>query len=509
MRAKKLCALFLALAMALSLCACWEEEEKTDDFWNEELPLEEEPPKQATRISTFALPYLSNQTLDPITCADGIQQTVGALLYEGLFELDETFCAQNVLCRDYAYDAEKHTYTFYLRENVTFSDGSLLSVTDVLAAYRRAAESERYAARFENVASMHIASGALVVALNKDNSAFPSLLDIPIVKSGSEKSLVPLGTGPYLFLTDNEGACLVRNDDWWRSGALPLERIALVPARDNSIGSSLFSSYDTHLLVSDLTATGSDGSFGSVDLFDADSAVMLYLGFNTRHAPLKSSALRRAMSAAFDRDAIASTLLSGHARAAQFPISQCAALYPDGLSTPAVSYEQALSDERVTDAHPKELTLLVNEESSFRRTVAEHLCRQLSVGALTVTLRAEPWENYLKALESGDFDLYLGEARLTADWNAAALIGTGGKLNYGGYADEKMDRLLSAFLADENESTAQAYFRYFADCAPIAPICFKSISTQIPAGLAEGLTPTAQNPFYGFEHWTFHLDAQP
>ena len=509
MRRKRLCALLLALAMALSLCACWEEEEKTDDFWNEDVPLEEETPQHTTRISTFALPYLSNQTLDPITCADGIQQTVGALLYEGLFALDEAFSVQNVLCRDYTYDAERRTYTFYLRENVTFSDGSLLSVTDVLSAYRRAAVSERYAARFADVSSMHIVNGALVVTLSRENSAFPALLDIPIVKSGSEKNPVPLGTGPYLFLTDNEGACLARSGDWWRSDTLPLERIALVPARDNSTASCLFSSYDTHLLVSDLTATGSDGSLGSVDVFDADSATMLYLGFNTRRTPLSSSALRCAMSAAFDRAAIASTLLSGHARAAQFPISPRSALYPDGLGTSAVSYAQALSDAQITDARPRELTLLVNEESSFKRSVAEYLCRQLSVGVLKVTLRTAAWEDYSAALQSGNFDLYLGETRLTADWNAAPLIGTAGALNYGGYADAETDRLLAAFLADETSATAQAYLRHFSANAPIAPICFKSVSTQIPAGLADGLTPTAQNPFYGFEHWTFHLDTQP
>lgn len=509
MRAKKLCALLLALAMSASLCACWKEDEKTDDFWNEDVPLEDEVTPQTTHISAFALPYLSNQTLDPVTCVDGIQQTVGALLYEGLFALDETFAVQNILCRDYTYDAEKRTYTFSLRENVTFSDGSLLSVTDVLSSYRRAAVSDRYAARFADVLSMHVANGALVITLAKENSAFPALLDIPVVKSGSEKNLVPLGTGPYLFLTDNEGACLAQNGEWWRSEILPLERIALIPTRDNSTASYLFSSYDTHLLVSDLTATGSNGSFGESDIFDADSTTMLYLGFNARRAPLGSSALRCAMSAAFDRDAIVSTLLSGHARAVQFPISQCAALYPDGLNVSAASYTQVLSDERITEAHPVELTLLVNEEGSFKCSVAEYLCRQLSVGALTVTLRAVPWGDYLDALQTGDFDLYLGEARLTADWNAAPLIGTAGSLNYGGYTDIEMDRLLTAFLADENESTAQTYFRYFASRAPIAPICFKSVSTQIPTGLAEGLTPTAHNPFYGFDHWTFHLDAQP
>ena len=509
MRGKKIFALFLALAMALSLCGCMEEEEKTDEFWYEDIPLEEEPPQQTVRISSFALPYLSNQTLDPVTCIDGIQQTVGALLYEGLFALDESFCVQNVLCRDYSFDAEKHTYTFTLRDDVTFSDGSPLSAADVLAVYHRAAASDRYAARFRNVAAMHIVNGALAVTLYRDNSAFPALLDIPIVKSGSEKNLIPLGTGPYVFLTDNEGACLVRNGDWWRSAVPPLERIALVSARDNSTAFYLFSSFDTHLLVSDLTAANSAGSFGETDVFDADSAVMLYLGFNTRQSPLDSRAVRCAMSAAFDREGIVTTLLSDHARAARFPISPRSPLYPDDLVPPAASYAQALSDAHVTDEHPAELTLLVNEEDSFRRTIAEYLCRRLSAGALTVTLRSVPWEDYTAALKDGDFDLYLAETRLTADWNAVSLIGTAGRLNYGGFSDAETDRLLTAFVADENEMTAQAYLRHFAENAPIAPICFKLISAQLPAGLADGVTPTAQNPFYGFEHWTFHLDTQP
>ena len=37
----------------------------------------------------LALPYYPELSLDPITCPDGVQQTVAALLCEGLFELDE------------------------------------------------------------------------------------------------------------------------------------------------------------------------------------------------------------------------------------------------------------------------------------------------------------------------------------------------------------------------------------------------------------------------------------
>ena len=54
----------------------------------------------------------------------------------------------------------------------------------------------------------------------------------PIVKSGSEKNTVPLGTGPYLFVTDSDGACLKQNPDWRSDGTLPFERIDLRAVKD-------------------------------------------------------------------------------------------------------------------------------------------------------------------------------------------------------------------------------------------------------------------------------------
>ena len=42
-------------------------------------------------------------------------------------------------------------------------------------------------------------------------------------------------------------------------------------------------------------------------------------------------------------------------------------------------------------------------------------------------------DDYVAALEKGDFDLYLAEVRLTADFDLTALITAGGSLTYGGY----------------------------------------------------------------------------
>jgi len=217
-----------ALTLALSLSGCWSgdvSDDSSGDFWEETPPVEADTSSTLTPITSFALPYLQGVTLDPITCPDGMQQTLGALLYEGLFVLDESFAPQNVLCSRYEHNDDCTSYTFYLRDGVSFSDGSILTASDVLATLRRAQESERYSARFANVASMRASNGALIVNLTRADSAFPALFDIPIVKSGSEKNTVPLGTGPYLFVTADDGVKLLRAGALDEIRAVLLERV--------------------------------------------------------------------------------------------------------------------------------------------------------------------------------------------------------------------------------------------------------------------------------------------
>ena len=509
---RRISLLFCALALLLSLSGCWssDEAEEEKDFWETPSPDEtqEGTDNSLTPITAFALPYLQNVTLDPITCPDGMQQTVGALLYEGLFALDESFTPQNVLCSRYEHNDDCTSFTFYLREDARFSDGSALTASDVLATLRRAQESARYGARFASVASMRASNGALVVTLTRGNSAFPALLDIPIVRAGSEKNSVPLGTGPYLFVTDGSGACLKRSGEWWQKASLPLERIELREVKDDDTASYLFSSREVHLRAADLTGGAGDLRSANTTITDYASANMIYLGFNTQRALLSDADLRAAIAGAIDRDTVAAGYLAGHAEAARFPLSPRASLYPEELATTLASPElsAALEAAGVTADRPRSLTILVSESDSFKVSIADYLSRTLSTDGLTVTVRALPWSDYLAALQGGNFDLYLGEVRLTADWNITSLVGTGGALNYGRYADESCNTLLAAFLANETAQTANALCRYLGQNAPIAPIAFKTASVLTPEGLIDGLTPTVSSPFYGLEGWTVHFD---
>ena len=485
---RRLSALLCALTLALSLSGCWSgdvSDDSSGDFWEETPPVEADTSSTLTPITSFALPYLQGVTLDPITCPDGMQQTLGALLYEGLFVLDESFAPQNVLCSRYEHNDDCTSYTFYLRDGVSFSDGSSLTASDVLATLRRAQESERYSARFANVASMRASNGALIVNLTRADSAFPALFDIPIVKSGSEKNTVPLGTGPYLFVTDSDGACLKQNPDWRSDGTLPFERIELRAVKDADTASYLFSSREVHLLSADLTSSTGDLRSADTALTDYATAHMIYLG-----ATIKTG------------------YLAGHAEAARFPLSPHSSLYPTEMASTLASPDlaAALESAGVTESRPRTVTILVSESDSFKVSIADYLSRTLSTDVLTVSVRSLPWSDYLTALQNGNFDLYLGEVRLTANWDISSLARTGGALNYGRYADEQCNTLLDAFSLNETDQTARALYRYLAQSAPIAPIAFKTASVLTPSGLIDGLNPTVSSPFYGIEGWTVHFD---
>lgn len=241
---------------------------------------------------------------------------------------------------------------------------------------------------------------------------------------------------------------------------------------------------------------------------DVPTAAMQYLGFNLSRTPLNDAAVRRAMSGVIDRGTLVSSLLSGHGTAAQLPIAPQDADYPKTYEyrTTAEEYAAALETAGVTAARPRSLTLLVNEENAFKRAVAESLCAQLTTAALTVTVRELPWEDYVAALQGGDFDLYLGEVRLTADWDASALLDVGGALNYGGFASEQLSARNDALLLGGNAS-AERYVKGFAEEMPFAPLLFKSKTVLTPSGLVDGMTPTASDPFYGFADWSFHLSG--
>ena len=236
--------------------------------------------------------------------------------------------------------------------------------------------------------------------------------------------------------------------------------------------------------------------------------MLQFLGFNTARAPFQDSAARRALGLGINRETLVSAVLSGHARAAQFPVSPVSPLYPAELES-LYSYDDfaaAMEAAGLNTGRTRTVTLLVNQENTFKASAAEHIAQALSDFDLQIQVEALPWEEYAAALAAGNFDLYYGEVRLPANWDLSALVGTGGSLNYGGWADPQTEQLLAACAAAEDRAAALSDLcAYLQQQAPILPLCFKSSSVLYQTGAVSGLTPTAAEPFYDLPSCQIHL----
>lgn len=509
MRRRRWIALLLALAMVAVLTACGEEAAPTPSPELTAAPSAQPAPEAAE----FALACYPDAGFHPITGTNRTNLDLGGLLYEGLFALDQSFQVQQQLCQSYTVSEDGLTWTFVLQSGVTFSDGSALTGAEVAASLNLARTSQLYANRLADVQSVTGEGSQVQVVLRRANGALPSLLDIPIVKGTGGN---PLGTGPYVLTGEGETLALTARTDWWQGKDLPKQSIPLRSIQEADDLIHAFDTRDIALVATDLTGTNALGFSGSFDTVDYPTSNMLYVGFNTQKGPCRDSGVRRALQWGFDRSAVATVLLSRHAWSAALPISPASAYYPEDL-VETLEYSPQMLTQTLSEAgwsqsgdgwrksgETLSLTLVVPTGNADRLAVAQHLADGLGQEGIAVEVKALAWADYLQALQKGEFDLYLGEVRLTADFDLTALITPNGTLNYGKYQDTEASSLLEAFRIASGQGRDLAGRRLYArlmEEPPFAVLCFKNGSVLTQWSQISGMTPTQQNIFYGFADW--------
>lgn len=513
MTKKRLTALVLTLSL-LFLCACELPAVSSQPVDTETPPSESEAPVQRAE---FALACNDSHALDPLATTDSSNLALAGLVYEGLFELDGSFTPQPLLCTEYSANENCTVWTFTLRSGVVFSDGTPLTPKHVATSIRTARSSELYAGRLASIIGVSTGENTVTVTLAAPNGALPALLDIPITLP-VEEGLAPLGTGAYCYDTSGDTLILRQNGYWWQEKNLPLTEI---PLRSITTADDRIAAFDTALITTvtaDPTSTNALGYSGSYEMWTSATTNLLYLGFHHASGFCSDVVLRQAISRALDRTVIASTLFAGHADPSALPISPASPLYDfvlaDELTSSVSIAEQLLEDGKykleeggrlTRRGKLVELKLLVNSENSFRIATANYIAEELDKLGITVTVTALPWEDFLTALAAGNFDLYLGQVKMTADFDPAVLLT--GSLNYGQFWNEETNALLYAYQSatgDARAHTASALHAHLASTLPFAPLCFIRTSVYTQWGALSGLQPTQQNPFYHFDQWSIH-----
>lgn len=468
------------------------------------------PPLSSQELP-FALAYDPSESLHPITGQSQMNLDLAGLVYEGLYELDRDFAAKPALAQSAAVSGDGLVWTITLRTGVQFSDGTPLTADQVVASLNTARASILYGKRLSGITAVEGSGGQVRLTLSAPNGALDALLDVPIVLEQADG--IPLGTGRYRFARQGEELSLAATQAG--AGRVPYETIPLRGVTGAEAHIAAFDSGDVTAVVTDFSASYALGYSGSYETWDFPTTTLMYVGFRTTGGVCADPQIRQAFSKAFDRRELVKTQLAGHGDAASLPISPLAEGYdaqaaeeldhdlPGALELLAqAGYTRGEDGVLRRGSTPVSVTIVVNNDSSHKQAVAQQLARDLAELGVQATVQAMPWEEYLGALAGGRFDLYLGEVRMTGDFDPTELLT--GSLNYGGYSSQELTGLLPAWKGARGAARSQAadqLWQAFAQDAPIAPLCFKRGSLLIRWGMAHNVQPTQADPWWNLEQW--------
>ena len=213
---RKLAALLLAVVMILGSGGC-----ETGETGPSEGPSPEPTATQQIQAQPFALAYDPAAPLHPITGQSQVNLDLAGLVYEGLYELDQTFAPQPALAQSASVSEDGLVWTITLRSGIRFSDGTALTAAHVVASLATARSSGLYGQRLSGIAGVTESEGRVVITLSAPNGGLAALLDVPIVLEQADG--IPLGTGRYRFAQEGGTVTLRVNDNY--RGSVPYEEI--------------------------------------------------------------------------------------------------------------------------------------------------------------------------------------------------------------------------------------------------------------------------------------------
>jgi len=255
--------------------------------------------------------------LDPTAgAAAAIDEIVYANVFEGLTRIGRDGSVQSALAESWTISADGMTYTFNLRDDAVFHDGSALDAGDVVFSLNRARGEESTNAQkalFDAIETVDaVNDDTVVVTLSRAQGSFLYNMgwgDAVIVASetaeGNKEN--PIGTGPFKFTEWAKGSSVQLDafDGYW-GNAPALETVTFRFIPDAAAATSA-------LLAGDVQAFPNLPAPESIPVFEADPRFSVVIGStegetilstNNGKPPFDNVMVRRAMAHAIDRQAI-------------------------------------------------------------------------------------------------------------------------------------------------------------------------------------------------------------
>ena len=445
----------------------------------------------------LVLPYYPDRSLNPFICTDFTNRTLFSLVYQGLFSVDKNYQTEPILCSRYTMSEDMKVYTFYV-ENATFSDGSHVTVADVLASYQAAMDGKMYGGRLSHVSEISLSEdGGVIFQLDTAMENLPILLDIPIVRAEDVAAETPIGSGPYCFENTSSGLRLRRREDWWCRSDLMVtsSSVGLQPVESVLQTRDEFEFSDVSLVCTDPCSDSYVDYRCDYELWNCENGIMLYLACNMESKVFSNAGIRSALTYAIDREGISNTFYGGFAQPASLPASPSSPYYSTQLAEKFTFDQQKLSQAIAEAGYTgKEIEFLVNRDDTMRLRVARQIAQVLTDCGLTVTMLEVSNTRYHQHLLYSTYDLYLGQTQLSANMDLSPFFRSYGTLRYGGLPDAALYASCQQALA--NSGNYYNLHETVMKDGRLCPILFHSYSIHATRGMLTGLAPARDNIFH-------------
>ncbi|QED49107.1 peptide ABC transporter substrate-binding protein [Cytobacillus dafuensis] len=443
--------------------------------------------------------YASNEipTLKTNGVIDGLSATVMMNILEGLYRKDPD---QNIIpgiAKEHEVSEDGKTYTFHLRNDAKWSNGTPVTAQDFVFAWHRALHPDTlspHAYELDNIVNAveiqdkdHELYGKVdalgVKAIDdftlevKLKNAIPYFLDTLnnivfypqneefVTAQGDNYALEPenlIYNGPFLLDSwkHEEGWVLKKNPTYWDSQNVKLENINFKVVKDVSTGVNLYESGSVD--VATLSSEFVDLYHEHADLHSTLKREMYFIRFNLANKYLSNANIRKAIDMGWNKKEAAEMILKNGSLPAYYLIPEKLATAPDGKDfrskygkfnaegvEKANEYWQKGLAELGTDKIELEF---LSYDDGQRKSVAEYIKNQLekNLPGLTVKINQQPNKQKLALEGKQEYDMthsgWRSDIADPTDFMSIHL--SDGPYNWQSYQSADYDRLVKKAQVD-------------------------------------------------------------
>ncbi len=456
-------------------------------------------------------------TFDPSRMTSGEELFIGSCIYDSLTWTPLGAAEPTMkVAESYSVSDDGVTYSFTLRDGVTFHNGEKMTMDDVLYSVELFRTSAALASFSYSIADCRAENDkTLIVTLRAPDPGFLEGFNWCFIlpkeaheTAGGDFGTQPIGSGPYTVQSYAAGDKLVLNaySDYYR-GKADIERCEIRFITDLSTVATALETgeihYSMNVAFSQIETLEQSGMV-TCEMREAVGSIFLY-GVH-QNPPYDNVLVRKAISYAIDRDMCSDVVYSGYAPLNPTPLPGITVDGPQEVE--GYSYDPEKARQLLADAgYPggeglRTLTIQTQEINKAYAEVVQSNLRDIGIQAEVEVLEQNA---FLADAFAGNVDLAIMTSGLggnAAQW--VAMFTTGGQMNFPQYSNPTVDELYSQAIAERDSSKRQELydeiFRIVIDeDAAMTPIVGQmdchAISTKLDIGDGLNNAYTMINPY--------------